>query len=105
MLAEDKSEMQRAAVIQSFEFCFELAWKYVKSLVEEEGGMVASPKAAFREAAKRDLIDNPEDWFDFLNARNLTTHTYVEAVAERVYEIARDRFAPALKTLINKNLD
>jgi nucleotidyltransferase substrate binding protein (TIGR01987 family) len=62
--------------------------------------MVASPKAVFREAAKHGIIDNPSDWFSFLDARNLTAHTYVEAVADKVYKVAKNDFTLALDKLI-----
>lgn len=59
-LAQPENEFQRAAVIQAFEFCFELSWKYLKTLVEDDGSMVASPKAVIREAARHGFIDDPE---------------------------------------------
>jgi nucleotidyltransferase substrate binding protein (TIGR01987 family) len=99
-LAAPPDEIQRAGTIQAFEFCFELSWKYLKSLVEEDAGMIASPKAVFREAARHGIIDNPETWFEFLRARNRTVHTYVEAVAEQVYDVIKDDFVAALDRLI-----
>ncbi|HEY1835297.1 MAG TPA: HI0074 family nucleotidyltransferase substrate-binding subunit [Candidatus Saccharimonadales bacterium] len=102
-LKQPENEFQRAAVIQAFEFCFELSWKYLKTLVEDDGSMIASPKAVIREAARHGFIDNPEDWFGFLQSRNLTTHTYIEAVAEKVYATVKDEFAAALEKLIVSN--
>jgi len=101
-LAASENEIQRAGTIQAFEFCFELSWKYLKSLVEEDASLVASPRAVFREAAKHGFIDNPEAWFEFLLARNRTVHTYIEAVAERVYATVKDDFVPALDQLIER---
>lgn len=100
VLAIPEDEIQRAAAIKAFEFCFELSWKYLKSLVEEDAGMIASPRSVFREAAKHGFIDNPAQWFNFLDARNLTVHTYVEAVAEQVYGVIKGDFASALSKLI-----
>jgi nucleotidyltransferase substrate binding protein (TIGR01987 family) len=99
-LAQPENEFQRAAVIQAFEFCFELSWKYLKTMVEDDGSMIASPKAVIREAARHGCIDNPEAWLGFLQARNLTTHTYIEAVAEKVYGAIKNEFAAALSQLI-----
>ncbi|HVC36410.1 MAG TPA: HI0074 family nucleotidyltransferase substrate-binding subunit [Candidatus Dormibacteraeota bacterium] len=99
-LLAPEDEIQRAATIQAFEFCFELAWKYLKTLVEEDDGMVASPKAVFREAAKHGIIDNPSDWFNFLDSRNLTVHTYIEVVADKVYRVVKNDFVGALNKLI-----
>ena len=99
-LAAPEGEIQRAASIQAFEFCFELSWKYLKSLVEEDGRLVSSPKAAFREAAQLGYIDNPEDWFEFLTARNLTVHTYIESIADDIYKVIKNSFAPGLEKLL-----
>jgi len=104
-LAYPASDIQRAATIQAFEFCFELAWKYLKAIVEDDGSIAASPKAAFREAARHGIIDNPEVWFELLQARNLTVDTYVEAVAQQVYEAIKQQFVPVLATLIDTSED
>jgi ribosomal protein S12 len=37
-----------------------------------------APNSAVREMAQNNLIDNPDLWFDFLIARNKTSHTYAE---------------------------
>jgi nucleotidyltransferase substrate binding protein (TIGR01987 family) len=106
MLAEPESEMQRAATIQAFELLFELTWKYLKTLLEEDGMSIpASPKGVIREAGKHGFIDNPEVWFDFLFSRNLTVHTYIEAVAQKVYLSAKNDFLTAVNTLLDKTAD
>lgn len=101
-LVESKGEIQRAAAIQAFEFCFELSWKYLKSLLEQDGSVAASPRATFREAAHHGFINNPEQWFEFLEARNLTVHTYVETVAQQVYKVIEEQFAPGLQKLLQQ---
>lgn len=100
MLAKPEDEMQRAASIQAFGFCFEPFLKYLKSMVEQDGSVVASPKAVFREAAHHGRIDNPERWFAFLRPRNPTSHTYVEVITARVYEVIKQDLAAALSNLV-----
>ncbi|MGH7237428.1 MAG: HI0074 family nucleotidyltransferase substrate-binding subunit [Candidatus Saccharimonadales bacterium] len=102
VLAAPENEIQRAAAIQAFEFSFELSWKYLKTLLEADGKSIfASPRAIFRDAAQHGFIDNPEQWFGFLEYRNLTAHTYVEAVAEKVYAKIQTELVAALDELIN----
>ena len=87
---------------------FELAWKYLKTLVEENGTLAASPKSVFREAAKQRLLESPEIWFDFLVVRNSTVHTYIEELANEVYKFIRVSFLGELDKLIGieiENLD
>lgn len=46
-----------------------------------------SPRDAFREAAANQLIDTPTHWFQFIDKRNLTVHTYEERIAREVTQI------------------
>lgn len=89
------------ATIQRFEFTFELAWKLMKSVIDLEGLDAQSPRRAIRQAADLDLIDNPVLWFEFLDARNLTVHTYKEEIARKVYKKAK-QFPPLVKELLAK---
>ena len=79
----------RAAVIQHFEFTFELSWKLLERLLSEKLGASAvkhlTNKALFRIAAERLLLEEPQRWFTYLDARNKTSHTYNKSVAEDVY--------------------
>ena len=40
----NKSEQERAGIIQSFKCCFELCWKIMKRLLYERGQIANSPK-------------------------------------------------------------
>lgn len=86
-------EQFRAAVIQAFEYSFELSWKLLKRYLENYGlekvdGLTA--KQLFRTGYEQGLIREPTAWFGYLEKRNLTSHTYDGAVAERVYEGAKE---------------
>ena len=60
-----------------------------------------SPKNCFREAAKLDLTENPEDWFDYLEKRNLIAHTYNQGLADAVYKAAVN-FPQEVEKLLQK---
>ncbi len=45
-------------------------------------------KNSIREGDEIQIIDSPENWFVFLEHRNLAAHTYNEMIADRVYEKA-----------------
>ena len=84
----------KSGAIQHFEFTYELCWKFVKRWLEVN----ISPTAAdgvtrrelFRLAAENRLIVDVDEWMRHHDARNLTSHTYEPAVAERVYLAAHD---------------
>ena len=105
LTAVDKElpKVVRAAVIQHFEFTFELSWKMLERLLGEKLGSSTvkhmSHKTLFRVAAERLLLDDPQRWFAYLDARNKTSHTYNEPVAEDVYEKASAFLGDAKKLL------
>ncbi len=104
-LNQPKNEFVRDAVIQRFEYSFELSWKCLKRVLKEDFGAQEMPlKDLFRLAAKYQLLDDPSQWFKYLEARNLTAPTYNEAQAESVYTIAKmacQDFSILLKNLKN----
>ena len=99
-LNEPVNEYVRDAAIRRFEYTYELSWKLLKRYLNESAGITEhNIKNIFREAAKQDLIENLELWFEFHEARNLTSHTYNEKNAEEAYHLAQ-QFAPAAAELI-----
>lgn len=101
-LALPKSDITRDACIQRFEYSFELSWKLLKRYVSENASLKeTSIKGVFREAGKLNLIDNVEAWFGYLQARNLTSHTYNEETADETY-IAAQSFLKDAKSLLKK---
>lgn len=74
------------ASIQRFEFCVELAWKSLREILLRDHGVdVASPKTTFRGAWQVDLIDDETAWLTMLEDRNLSTHTYRQALAMEIF--------------------
>ena len=90
-LSQPKNEFTRDSVIQRFEYTLELSWKFIKIKLEKEGIKLTdlTPKGIIRECAKAGKISNPETWFEFIDNRNRTSHTYNESVADEVYEVAK----------------
>ena len=82
------TRMNKDATIQRFEFTFELSWKTIQEYIKDQGFDCNSPKNCIREGARLEIINNPEDWFEFLEARNLIAHTYNEKLANKVYQKA-----------------
>src|SRR5665647_765179 len=83
ILEFDKTnDLQRDGIIQRFEFTFELAWKTLKAIFEEEGlNGLNSPKIVLREAFLAGLIEDDELWLLMLNDRNSTSHIYSKELA------------------------
>lgn len=83
-----------AGIIQSFEFTYELCWKTLKILLESNGIDAPFPRIVFEEAFKANLIEGNTIWKDMIEARNLSTHTYNQELAKKLYPVIKDQFLP-----------
>jgi len=86
---EPYSVIVRDATIQRFEYTFEAFWKFLRDYLREiEGIRCNSPKSCFREALSAGLISEEQTMtcLEMTDNRNLTSHTYIEEVAEQIYK-------------------
>lgn len=92
-------DILRDATIQRFEFTFEAAWKALQLYLLYQGLEATGPRQAIKQAFAQGLIQTPEEadvWLDMLEDRNLTTHTYREALADAIAANIRARYAGCL---------
>lgn len=93
--------LERDGIIQRFEYCIEISWKSAKKVLEHHEYQVDTPRNIFRELAKLDWINNPEEWINFLEARNKTSHLYHDEIAEEIFKIIPS-FVKASHQLLEK---
>jgi nucleotidyltransferase substrate binding protein (TIGR01987 family) len=87
-------------LIQAFEFTHELAWNTLKDFLEELGSeKIYGSKDATRAAFKAELIKNGEAWMRMINSRNLTSHTYDEAITADIVSAIRAIYFAEFETL------
>ncbi len=98
-LREDPTEIVRDASLQRFEFCFELAWKTLRLFLRIRQVQVAGPRDTLREALSLGILKDGNVWTELHEMRNLTVHTYDEALAERVYVFVKSKGFRALRDL------
>lgn len=84
-------EFLRDAVIQRFEFTYELAWKMLKSRLEAEGITALTPRQVMRESLSAGLIRDGNAWSEMQRYRNLTSHIDDEKLADAVHAFIRDQ--------------
>lgn len=90
-------DMYLDATIQRFEFCFELAWKLMKAVLEYDGIEVNSPRSCIRESWKQGLIPDAQEWLEMMEKRNLSSHTYNENAAREIYCEVKGRYVVLLE--------
>jgi nucleotidyltransferase substrate binding protein (TIGR01987 family) len=91
------------AVIQRFEFTFELSWKLMKMFLEYVGvSEIKSPRATIREAFTYGLIEDGDEWIDMMIDRNKTSHIYDEEEAKLIYMKIKNKHNDLLKRLVDK---
>ena len=87
-LAEPKTEMNRDASIQRFEYSYEALWKAAQAfLSEREKVERSSPASVARACFQAGLLTEEQARAALRMAqdRNLTVHTYNEELAEEIY--------------------
>ena len=94
------SELEQQGLIQVFEFTHELAWNLLKDFLEAQGiaGLIGS-RDAIRTAFKNGLLEEGETWMEMIKARNLSSHTYQQDLAQRIATDILTRFYPAFVAL------
>ncbi len=78
----------RNSKIQSFEFCIDLLWKFLKLYFYKISGkeLENSPKPIFRHCLSAKLTTEKEtkQLLKMVDDRNLSSHTYHESLAEEI---------------------
>lgn len=99
---EDRSfsKVEQECIVHRFEMVIELSWKTLKDYLEDKGyDEVQNGKKTIRKAFQDELITNPETWMEALKKRNLTSHTYNEALLEEMFAFIKNDFYPIVRDL------
>lgn len=103
MQVAELNDLEKQGLIQAFEYTHELAWKTLSDFLKHKGNAeIYGSKDATREAFKLGLIENGDVWMDMVKSRNLTSHTYNEAVTEEIIKSITYDYYPAFGALETK---
>ncbi|QQR48932.1 nucleotidyltransferase substrate binding protein [bacterium] len=88
----DNSKLERSlrdSLIQRFEFCTDLFWKYLKKYLELIVQITPDfngPKPVIRAALKAGLLSetDAETLLKMIESRNMTSHIYKEEIADQI---------------------
>lgn len=99
--AED-DEIYRMGMIGQFQLTFELAWKALKFVLEQDGvggAETGSARDILKLAARTGFLQDENTWLLMLKKQNQSTHIYNEEDADELLILIRDSFIPAFRNL------
>jgi nucleotidyltransferase substrate binding protein (TIGR01987 family) len=98
------SDLERAGLVQMFEFTMELAWNTLKDLLFYEGFETRTPRETIRKAFETEYLaeNETETLLDALAQRNVLSHTYDEKTAAEAERLVKMVFAPVFRALYDR---
>ena len=82
---DDSDEVVKVGMIKFFEMTYELAWNTMKDYYEYQGETgIQGSKDAIKLSFSRGLITDAPKWYDMVNSRRLSVHSYDEETANDV---------------------
>jgi len=98
---DEYSDLERAGLVQMFEFTMELAWNTLKDLLFYEGFETKTPREVIRKAFEAEYLteEETETLLDALIKRNVLSHTYDEKTAREAKRLIKNVFAPVFRSL------
>ena len=79
-------DLKQDAVIQRFEFTYELLWKVFRKIARLKKVDCFTPRDAFSFAFKLGLLDDEGLFLEIIDARNKTSHVYSKKEAAKIYD-------------------
>lgn len=97
--SEKEQDVIKAGVIQNFEFTYELCWKFMRRWLEVNIGTTyvegITRRELFRLSVENLLISDIDDWMEYHEARNETSHTYDSDKADEIFKVAQNFYKDA----------
>lgn len=90
-------KLLQMALIQAFEFTYELGWKTLKDYLKYSGIDLQLPREVIKQAFTSHLIEDGQAWIEMLEDRNLMAFAYDDTKAKQAIEDIMNRYAPALE--------
>lgn len=82
------NNINRLALVQSFEIITELGWKVLKDYLASKGIEVFTPKDCIKEAFTINFLPTAQIWIDMVKDRNSSSHEYdmekVDLILEKI---------------------
>ena len=98
---DNGSEKDRSAIINAYQYTFELFWKTLQKYMKEQELLdELGPGSVIRTAFQYNIIEDGQVYMSMLKDRNLITHTYKEDVAEDIHRAIKESYIDELEEFI-----
>ena len=99
-IEESENELYQMALVQSFEFSFELGWKTIKDYLSYSGiKKISLPREVIKQGFHHHIILDGQMWIDMMENRNLMAHTYSEKNAQKAVAKISQEYHSGIKQL------
>lgn len=102
---DENYEIIRDSIIKRFEYTMDTFWKFLKEFLLKQHGIepAASPSKIFRQCLDTNILTSDEftHALKIIEDRNLTSHTYNEALAEEISHDVAEHYV-LMKKIIEK---
>lgn len=82
-------ELERDGIIQRFEFTYELSWKTMMLWLASKDIDARNARDVLQAALEQGIIEDGNSWSELHKFRNLTSHTYDESTAKKIYDFVK----------------
>ena len=96
---EGSNQLYQMALIQTFEFTFELGWNVVKDYLKYNGIDAKLPREAIKEGFAAGVIEDGQAWIEMMDDRNASSHSYNDNVAAQIINNIQNKYAVAFTQL------
>ena len=95
-----QKNVNKMALIQGFEFSFELSWKTLKYFLEHKGVIQTQfARDVIKQAFNESIIKEGQLWIDMLEDRNKVAHVYDADMAKDVIQNIFTKYFKEIKNL------
>ena len=95
------TNLERAGLVRTFAFSYELGWKVLKDLLFHDGHDLNGPREVIRQGFESGYIgeDDCETFLDAVGKRNTLSHAYRDEPAREAEALIKGRYHPMLRRL------
>jgi len=98
--SEPENEIYQLALVQTFEFTYELSWKVMKDFMQYNGVKdISLPREIIKKAFQHEIIQDGQTWVNMLEDRNIMSHTYNEENAKQAMKHISEHYIEAITKL------